>query len=37
MNNLAATLRREGVKVFYTRNAKDFVDSGLPKVVNPID
>ena len=34
---LGATLRRQGVRVFYTRNEKDFMDSGLPKVVNPID
>lgn len=34
---LGATLRRHGVKVFYTRNEKDFVNSGLPRIVNPID
>ncbi len=34
---LGATLRRQGVKVFYTRNEKDFADSGLSKVLNPID
>jgi predicted nucleic acid-binding protein len=34
---LGATLCREGVKVFYTRNEKDFADSGIPKVINPID
>jgi predicted nucleic acid-binding protein len=34
---LGATLARQGVKVFYTRNEKDFADSGIPKVINPID
>ena len=34
---LGATLRGHGVKVFYTHNTKDFADSGLPRVVNPID
>lgn len=34
---LGATLRRQGVKVFYTRNEKDFADSGLSQVINPID
>lgn len=34
---LGATLLRHGVKVFYTRNEKDFADSGLPNIVNPID
>lgn len=34
---LGATLRRQGVKVFYTRNEKDFADSGLSNVLNPID
>lgn len=34
---LGATLFRQGVKVFYTRNEKDFTDSGIPKVINPID
>ncbi len=34
---LGATLRRQGVKVLYTRNEKDFTDSGIPKVMNPID
>jgi hypothetical protein len=34
---LGATLIRQGVKVFYTRNEKDFTDSGIPKVINPID
>jgi hypothetical protein len=34
---LGATLRGHGVKVFYTRNTKDFANSGLPELVNPID
>ena len=34
---LGATLRRHGVKVFYTRNVKDFADAGLPSIINPID
>jgi predicted nucleic acid-binding protein len=34
---LGVTLRRHGVKVFYTRNGTDFADCGLPKIVNPID
>lgn len=34
---LSVALRRNGVKVFYTRNEKDFLDSGLPQIVNPID
>lgn len=34
---LGATLRRQGVKVFYTRNEKDFADAGFAKVLNPID
>ena len=34
---LGATLRRHGVKTFYTRNQKDFADVGFSKVVNPID
>ncbi len=34
---LATTLRRQGVKVLYTRNIKDFGEAGLPKVINPID
>lgn len=34
---LGTTLRRHGVKVFYTRNEKDFADLGFSKVVNPID
>lgn len=34
---LGATLYRQGVKIFYTRNEKDFADSGIPKVINPID
>jgi predicted nucleic acid-binding protein len=34
---LAATLRRHGVKIFHTRNEKDFADLGFNEVVNPID
>jgi predicted nucleic acid-binding protein len=34
---LATTLRRQGVKVLYTRNIKDFAEAGLPKLINPID
>ncbi len=34
---LGITLRRHGVTTFYTRNAKDFSDAGLTKVINPID
>lgn len=34
---LAVTLRRQGVKEFFTRNTKDFVGSGFTKVINPID
>lgn len=34
---LGVTLRRHGVKVFYTRNGTDFADCGLAKIVNPID
>jgi len=34
---LAVTLRRQGVKVLYTRNVKDFADAGLLNVINPID
>jgi len=26
-----------GVKVFYTRNTKDFVDSEFQTVINPVD
>jgi predicted nucleic acid-binding protein len=34
---LGITLKHQGVKVFYTRNEKDFTGLGLPKLVNPID
>lgn len=34
---LAATLVSHGVKVFYTRNTKDFVDSEFQAVINPVD
>ncbi len=34
---LTVTLRHHGVKCFYTRNVKDFADSGFQKLVNPID
>jgi len=34
---LAATLVSHGVKVFYTRNTKDFVDSEFQTVINPVD
>jgi predicted nucleic acid-binding protein len=34
---LAATLLAHGVKVFYTRNTKDFVAAGFDQVVNPVD
>ena len=34
---LAATLRHHGVRVFYTRNTKDFADAGFDEVINPID
>lgn len=34
---LGVTLRRQGVKVFHTRNEKDFADVGFEKVINPID
>lgn len=34
---LAATLVSHGVKTFYTRNTKDFVDSGFQAVINPVD
>ncbi len=33
---LAATLRANGVKLFYTRNVRDFADAGF-QVENPID
>lgn len=34
---LAATLLAHGVKVFYTRNTKDFLAAGFDQVVNPVD
>ncbi len=34
---LAATLVNHGVKKFYTRNTKDFIDSGFQAVINPLD
>ena len=34
---LGTTLRRHGVQTFYTRNPTDFAESGIPKVINPID
>jgi len=34
---LAATLLAHGVKVFYTRNTKDFMAAGFDKIVNPVD
>jgi len=34
---LAGTLLSHGVKTFYTRNTKDFVDAGFQKLINPVD
>jgi len=34
---LAATLVSNGVNTFYTRNTKDFADSGFQSVINPVD
>jgi toxin-antitoxin system PIN domain toxin len=34
---LAATLQSHGVKTFYTRNTKDFLDAGFQKLINPVD
>ena len=34
---LAETLKYWGVKEFYTRNAKDFLDLGFEKVINPFE
>jgi toxin-antitoxin system PIN domain toxin len=34
---LASTLLSHGVKTFYTRNTKDFVDAGFQKLINPVD
>ena len=33
---LAATLRHHGVRIFYTRNTKDFLDAGFEKVIDPV-
>jgi predicted nucleic acid-binding protein len=33
---LAATLSHHGVKVFYTRNVKDFEGTGIRTIINPI-
>lgn len=32
---LGATLRANGVKVFYTRNTKDFADAGFTRLIDP--
>lgn len=34
---LAGTLLSQGVKTFYTRNTKDFVDAGFQTLINPVD
>jgi len=34
---LGVTLKNYGVKRFYTRNTKDFVEFDFPELVNPID
>ena len=34
---LSETLLHHGVTVFYTRNEKDFLGSGLKRIVNPFD
>jgi predicted nucleic acid-binding protein len=34
---LSETLLRHGVQTFYTRNTKDFMDSGFSQVINPVD
>lgn len=34
---LSATLLSYGVKIFYTRNTKDFEASGFASVINPVD
>ena len=34
---LAVTLQCNGVKNFYTRNTKDFLDAGFHKLINPVD
>jgi toxin-antitoxin system PIN domain toxin len=33
---LSATLRHHGVRIFYTRNTKDFQDAGFEKVIDPV-
>jgi len=34
---LAATLMQHGVKIFYTRNTKDFINCGFQQVVDPLE
>lgn len=34
---LGVTLLKHGVKIFYTRNEKDFADVAIQSVINPID
>ena len=34
---LGLTLLRNGVKTFYSRNTKDFIEIGFERLVNPID
>jgi len=34
---LGITLKKNGVKSFYTRNTKDFQSIGFPDLINPID
>lgn len=34
---LGETLRHHGVRVFYTRNLRDFKDAGFDRLINPID
>ena len=34
---LAVTLVSHGVKTFYTRNTKDFLNAGFEQVINPLD
>jgi len=33
---LSATLRHHGVRIFYTRNTKDFQDAGFEQVIDPV-
>ncbi len=33
---LASTLRHQGVKIFYTRNTKDFLAAGFDQVIDPV-